>query len=131
MAANAPPIGDSSLLPYPKKTILYAISWLMDYYKVLRETANDPTVLDLCEKIIPTLSYLLTRLARDWLQIEPCDKDAIAELSKCDSFPEWAIHLKSKYINEDEASNEACEVAFQVMKDRLDFEKRHCRSVAD
>lgn len=129
MAANAPPIGDSSLLPYPKKTILYAIRWIMDHYEGLRKTANNPTVLDLCEKMIPILSYLLTRLARDWHKIEPSDKEGIAELSKCDSFPEWAIPLKLKYINEDDASNEAFEVAIQVMKDRVDFEKQHGRAV--
>ena len=127
MAVNTPPIGDSSLLPYSKKTILYAIRWVMDHYQGLCESANDPTVLDICEKMIPTLSYLLTRLARDWHQIEPGDKDSIAELSKCDTFPDWALPLKSKYINEDDASNEAYEVAIQVMKDRVALEKRHGR----
>jgi hypothetical protein len=125
IAANAPLIGDTNLLPYPKRTILYAIRWVMDHYDGLREITNDPTVLDLCDKMFPTLSYLLTTLARDWHQIEVGDEVAIAELSKYNSFPEWALDLKSKYINDDKASNEACEVAFHVMQDRVAFEKRH------
>ena len=103
----------------------------MDHYKSHREGATDLTVHDLCEKMIPTLSYLLTRLARDWQYIDPRDKDVIAKLGKCDSFPDWAIPLKLKYINEEAASNEASEVAFQVMKDRADIERRHSGSGDD
>ena len=128
ITSTAPLIGDESLLPYPKKTILYAIRWVMDHYESLREKSNNPTLLDLCDKMLPTLSYLLTTLARDWHQIEPDDKETITKLNRCDSFPEWALKLKAKYIDDDKASNEAYDVAIQVIKDKVAFEKRHGKS---
>ncbi|MBU0769638.1 MAG: hypothetical protein KJ687_11170, partial [Proteobacteria bacterium] len=107
---------------------LYAIRWVIDYYKSQRETATNQTLIDSYDKIIPPFSYLLTHLARDWHHIEPGDKDAIAQLSKCDSFPDWALPLKLKYINEENASNEAAEITHQVMKDRIISEKSYGRS---
>jgi hypothetical protein len=74
------------------------------------------------DKTSSTLSYLLTVLARDWHEIDTEDKDAIAELGKIDSldsFPDWALPLKLKYINEQEASEEALDVTIEVMKDRM------------
>ena len=128
MAADAPLIGDCSMLPYPKKTILYAIRWVMEDYETKREATTDRTLREGYDQMLPTLSYLLTRLARDWREIDLEDKDAIAELGGCDSFPDWALKLKAKYIDDDKASNEAYDVAIQVTKDKVEFEKRHGKS---
>jgi hypothetical protein len=81
--ANSSHIGDCSLLPYQKKTILYATRWLMDHYEG-------------CDRPIAGLARFFTHVARDWHQIEPADKDTIAQLNKCDSFPDWALPLKLK-----------------------------------
>jgi hypothetical protein len=111
IVAARPHIGDCSLLPYQKKTILYATRWLMDHY----DRRNQSTL---------GLARFLTRVARDWHQIELVDKEAIARLNQCESFPDWALRLKAKYTNEDVARNEALDVAFEVIKDRIACEKR-------
>lgn len=123
MAAKSPLIGDCSLLPHHKATILYAIKFVVDDYETKRELATDSALVDGYDRMIPTLNYLFTCLARDWQDIAPEDKDAIARLSGYDSFPEWALPLKRKYIDEERASNEACNAAFQVLKDKVDREK--------
>jgi hypothetical protein len=123
MAAHSPLIGDCSLLPYPKGTLLYAIRWVMDEYETNREATGNEELRQAYDKMLPTLSYLFTRLARDWQEIDPADKDSIAKLRDCESFPEWALQYKRKYIDDERASNEAAEVAFQVMKDRIAQEK--------
>jgi hypothetical protein len=117
-------IGDCGNLPYPKKTILYAIRWLMDHCEKKCEVTDDRAFIDHYDKLNSSLSWLFTRVARDWHQIEPTDKDAIAKLNQCESFSDWALPLKAKYIDEDAASNEAFDVAFEVTKDRVAFEKR-------
>ncbi len=123
VAAHSPLIGDCSLLPYPKATLLYAIRWVMDEYETNREAAGNEELRQVYDKMLPTLSYLFTRLARDWQEIDPADKDAITKLRDYESFPEWALQYKQKYIDDERASNEAAEVAFQVMKDRIAQEK--------
>jgi hypothetical protein len=72
------------------------------------------------DKLLPTLSYLFTRLARDWQEIDPADKGGIAKLRDCESFPQWAFPLKQKYIDDERASKEAAKIAFQVIKDRME-----------
>jgi hypothetical protein len=120
---DAPIIGDSSLLPYPKKTIHYAIAAVMEDYRIKRENTTNQTLREQYDKIIPTLSYLLTRLVHDWQEIDPEDKTAIEKLGKLDSFPDWALPLKLKYLDDERASIEACDMAIQVMKDRIEREK--------
>lgn len=115
IASHRPLIGDCSVLPYPKKKILYAIEWLLDYY-------SDSMSEERYDRISPTLRYLLTVLARDWHDIDPEDKDPIAALSRLgslDSFPDWALPLKQKYINEQEAREEALDATMQVWEDRI------------
>jgi hypothetical protein len=41
-----------------------------------------------------------------------------------DSFPEWALPIKAKYINVDKAREEACEVTLQVIADKVDHENK-------
>jgi hypothetical protein len=125
MSTNRPLIGDCSILPYPKQTILYAIQWVMDDYRTKQEATIDQTQFETYDTMLSTLSYLLTRLALDWQEVEHEDKDAIAKLGGCESFPDWALPLQIKYINDERASNEAAEAAFQVMKDKVDRENRH------
>ena len=120
---DAPLIGDSSLLPYPKKTIHYAIAAVMEDYRTKRENTTNQTLREEYDKIIQTFSYLLTRLAHDWQEIPPEDKAAIAKLGRFDSFPDWALPLKLKYLDDERASIEACDMTIQVMKDRIDREK--------
>jgi TPR repeat protein len=124
MAAHRPLIGDCSILPYPKKTILYAIRWLIDYHEAKLEETTNHTLREAYDKMLPTLGYLFTSLARDWQEIDPEDKDAIARLNECESFPDWATPLKLKYIDEEKASQDAANVAFQVIKDRTESEIR-------
>jgi hypothetical protein len=129
IAIRIPHIGDCSILPYQKKTILYAIRWTMDYWESRRETTTDQAIIDRYDSLTPTLSYLLTHLARDWHQIDPEDKNAVAKLNECESFPDWALPLKVKYIDEDTARNEALDVALEVTKDRVAFEKKLDRPI--
>jgi hypothetical protein len=102
----------------------------MEDCETKREATTDQALREGYDRMVPTLSYLFTRLARDWQEIDPEDKDAIAALASCDSFPDWALPLQRKYIDDEKASNEAIEIALQVMKDKLDRENRH-RSVVD
>jgi hypothetical protein len=48
----------------------------------------------------------------------------IAKLSRFDTFPDWALPLKIKYLDDERASIEACDMAIQVIKDRVEREKR-------
>lgn len=123
MAAHSPLIGDCALLPHPKATILYAIQFVVDDYETERDMATDSTLIQSYDRMIPALSYLITCLARDWHDIAPEDKDAISRLTGYDSFPEWALPLKRKYIDEKRARNEALDAAIQVLKDEVDREK--------
>jgi hypothetical protein len=122
LAVNSPLIGDCSLLPHPKAAILYAIKFVVDDYETKRESATDRALIDSYDRMIAMLNYALTCLTRDWQDIAPEDKDAVARLAACESFPGWALPLKQKYIDEERASREAAEAAFRVMKDRADFE---------
>ena len=119
VAENIPLIGDCSILPHPKKTILYAIRWLMDYYETEQETTTDHTLREAIDKMLPKFNDIFLRLARDWQEIDPEDKDAIAKLGGCESFPDWALPLKLKYIDEEKASNEVIDVLIEVSKDRV------------
>jgi hypothetical protein len=123
MATHSPLIGDCSLLPYPKGILLYAIKWVMEEYETNRDATNNEELRQTYDKMLPTLSYLFTRLARDWQEIDPADKGAVAKLHDCESFPQWALPLKQKYIDDERASKEAAETAFQVMKDRMEQKK--------
>lgn len=128
ISSNPCYIGDCSDLPYPKKTILYAIRWLMDHHERRLEGA-DATDRAAIEPYLKSLSWLLTHVARDWHQIEQADEDAVARLNKCASFPDWALPLKAQYINEEAASNEAIDVAVEVLEDTVACEKR--RRISD
>jgi hypothetical protein len=123
MAANSPLIGDCALLPHPKATILYAIKFVVDDYGSKREATTDSALIESCERMIPTLNYVFTCLARDWQDIAPEDKDAVARLAGYESFPEWALPLERKYIDEVRASREAAEAAIRVIKDKIDRER--------
>lgn len=122
LALHTPLIGDCSLLPYPKKTILYAIYVVKDDCETKLE-ATDQSVREASDNIINTLSYLLTRLSHDWQEIELEDKEAIERLGHFDSFPDWALPLKTRYIDDERACNEACDMAIQVMVDKVNRAK--------
>jgi hypothetical protein len=119
MDAHTPLIGDCALLPYPKAKILYAIKFVVDDFETKLASATDTRFVESYKNIIPSLNYIFTCLARDWHEIAPEDKEAIARLKEYDSFPEWAFYLKNKYINEDRAREEALNAATQVMKDKV------------
>ena len=123
MADNPPLIGDCSLLPHPKATILYAIKFVVNDYETKRKKATDSALLHSYEKLIPTLNYAFTCLARDWQDIAPEDKDAVARLAGYESFPQWALPLKNKYIDDERASKEAADAALQVLIDKVKREK--------
>jgi len=124
IADHRPLIGDCSILPRPKKTILYAICWLRDHFQTLEAEIEDITLRDKCSGLTSTLNFLLTHLTTDWHDIAAEDKEAVERLRGFESFPDWALPLKAKYINEEKAAEEACEMTFQVMKDKEDQEKR-------
>ena len=128
LAANTPLIGDCSMLPYPKRTILYAIRWVIEELHDAEEIAESRTSREKFDEMILSLNYLLTRLARDWQTIDSADKPDIAKLGDFKEFPDWALPLKFKYINDEKASEEAAEVAFQVMRDRIVAKKVKCSS---
>jgi hypothetical protein len=69
-------------------------------------------------------AIFLTVLARDWHEIDPEDKAAIAELGKFDSFPDWALHLKLKYIDEEKARQEALDATLEVLKGKVATKNR-------
>jgi TPR repeat protein len=123
LATHNPLIGDCSLLPYPKKTIHYALAWVLNGYENKREETTNQTLREKLDKIIPTFRYALTRLVDNWQEIEQEDTEAVATLSSFDSFPDWALPLKLKYLDDERASIEACEVACQVIEDKVRREK--------
>jgi hypothetical protein len=123
MAEHSPLIGDCSRLPFPKRTLLYSIKWIMDEYETSRETTDDEKLRQAYDNALRSLSHLFTRLARDWQEIDPADKDAIEKLRDCESFPEWALQYKRKYIDDERASNETLEVTLQVMRDKTEQKK--------
>jgi hypothetical protein len=106
-----PLIGDSSLLPYPKSVILYALGEMLNYYEHHQEATDDPTVRKMCEDIIPKTQYLVNTLLYLWHDIDVEDKHAIAALNRLDSFPTWGLPLKEKYLSHDEAAKEAADAA--------------------
>jgi TPR repeat protein len=118
-ATHVPLIGDCNMLPHPQKTILYAIKWVTDYLETEREATTDQTLCEKLDDLISTHNYLLTELARDWHEIDPKDKAVVAELGKFDSFPDWALPLKLKYIDDEKARKEALDATFEVLKDRV------------
>jgi hypothetical protein len=124
MTANAPLIGDCQLLPCPKKAILYGIYWIKDQYEAKEEEAADETTRKEVRSMIDFLCYLLTRLARDWQEIDPGDREAIAKLAGLEAFPEWADNLRQKYIDDARGASEAAEMAFEVMRDKVLREKQ-------
>jgi TPR repeat protein len=123
MAEHSPLIGDCAFLPHPKNTILYAIKFVVADYETKRELASNPALIESYDRMIPTLNHLFTCLARDWQEIAPDDKEAVARLIGLDSFPDWALPLKHKYIDEERALKEAVDAALQVLKDSVAREK--------
>ena len=119
VANRTPLIGDCTLLPHPKGTILYAIKFLEKDHRAKREAATDAKLVALYDGIIPTLNHLFTHLARDWHDIDAKDKDVVTRLAGHDSFPDWAVPLKEKYINQHRAWNEADDITDQVIKDMI------------
>ena len=97
----------------------------MDHWECRREAQTDQVFIDMCDRLLSGLAWSLTHLVDNWHQIEPADKDAITQLNKCDSFPDWALSLKAKYIDEDAARNEALDITIEVMEDAVACEKRH------
>jgi hypothetical protein len=90
---------------------------------VERDAATDAKLVELHERMIPTLNHLFTCLARDWHDIDAKDKDAVARLVGHDSCPDWASPVKAKYIDEDRAREVALDVTLQVMKDMIARQK--------
>ena len=119
---DAPLIADSRTLRYPKRTILYAIQWLRHHYEDVSESCDDEA-RETLSKFMPSLAFLLTILADRWHVIDPKDRDAISRMQRLDAWPDWAAEIREKYIDEDRASNEAAEAAFEVMKDRVNAER--------
>jgi TPR repeat protein len=131
LASHVPLIGDCSLLPYPKKTIQYAIRSVMDDYETKREETTNQTLREGYDRIIPTLSFLFTRLVHDWQEIEQEDREAIANLSRFDSFPDWALPLKLKYLDDERASIERADVAIEVLTEKVARERRSAVDAAE
>lgn len=122
IADKRPRIGDCAFLPHSKKSLLYAVRWMIAHYEDNVEIANNKEIRELSEAQLPLLHQMFTWLARDWHEIDDEDKEAVARLSQCESFPPWALALKNKYIDEDKASEIACDVAIQVIKDRAMYD---------
>ena len=131
IATQSPLIGDSSMLPHPKETILYAIKFVVDDYETKRELTTNHTLVENYDEMIATFNYLFTILARDWHEIAPEDKNAISKLAECDSFPDWALPLKLKYIDEDRALKEACSATLRVLEDKVNRENRSAMEADD
>ena len=123
LAEHTVHIGDSQTLPYPKREAMYAVKWgIMYWEKRVESVSGDDAIA--YRRLISSLGIAFTLLARDWHEIDPSDKDAIAKLNACKEFPAWALSLKSKYLNEKAASEEALTIALQVMEDDVREEKR-------
>jgi len=120
IADHIPLIGDCSVLPHRKRTLLYAICWLRDHFQRVGEETQDKRLQQKCSGLVNTFTFLLTHLTDAWHDIGPEDKEAIEKLRGFEQFPQWALPLKAKYINEEKAAEEACEMTFQVMKDKED-----------
>jgi TPR repeat protein len=123
IASRVPLIGDCANLPCSKAEALYAIKFVIEDYEAKRETETNQEVRDGYDRIVPTLNYLFSHLARDWQDIAEEDRETIARLAEHTSFPDWARNLKNKYIDDERASKEALQAAFQVMKDQVDEER--------
>jgi hypothetical protein len=124
LAENQPLIGDAAELPHPKAQILYAIQFVMQDMEEERERANSPALIEKYDKLLPSLSCLLTSVAQNWQVIAPEDKEAVRSLVGLESFPEWALPLKRKYIDEDRATREALDAAVRVLKQRVKIENQ-------
>ena len=116
-------IGDCSFLPYPKKTIHHAIAAVIVDYETKRENTTNQTLREEYNKIISNFGWLLTRLVHDWQEIEQEDKEAVAKLNSFDLFPDWALPLKLKYLDDERAINEILDMKIEVMKDNIEREK--------
>ena len=89
-----------------------------------KKAATDAKLVALYDGIIPTLNHLFTHLARDWHDIDAKDKDVVTRLAGHDSFPDWAVPLKEKYINQHRAWNEADDITYWLVnKDNHKFVK--------
>lgn len=124
MDSHSPLIGDCAMLPHSKETILYAMKFVVDAYETECELTTNRTLANNCAELIEVINYHFTSLARDWQDIAPEDKDTVARLAECDSFPDWALPLKLKYIDEKRARSEAFDAKLQFMKDKVAREKR-------
>jgi len=71
----------------------------------------------------PDPKYCSRGLVNDWQEIEPEAKSHRKNLANFDTFPDWALPLKLKYLDDERASIEACDVAIQVIKDKVEREK--------
>lgn len=120
---HVPLIGDCRALPHPKRTIMYAILWVRGHYETVREQGTDEAFRQSCDRIIGGHNFLLTLLVNHWHEIDADDRDAVAKLSAFQSFPDWALPLKARYINDERAAREACDAAIEVMRDRVQQEQ--------
>ena len=124
MAENPPLIGDSRLLPFPKSVILYAIGNMLNHYECQQETIAEPDLRKPYDDIISRMQYLSNALISQWHDIDSEDKEGVAALNRLSSFPEWALPLKQKYLNDEKAANEALDATLRRMKRRVDAERR-------
>lgn len=122
MADDPPFIGNSGLLPYPKSVILYALGEMLNHCEQRQKTINDPDLREPYDKMIPKLQWLTNTLIYQWHDLNPEDKDAVAALNRLNSFPEWALPLKQKYLDHERAANEAFDATLRRMKRRVDAE---------
>ena len=122
VGSKPPLIGDCALLPHPKADILYAMKFVVDVYRTKQEQTANPSLAANYQKLIDITNHLFTCLARDWQIIAPEDKAAISRLAGCDEFPDWALPLQRKYIDDDRGRDEACHAAFQVLTDKVSRE---------
>lgn len=127
MADHAPLIGDCNVLPHPKEAILYAIRYVADHFMEKQERTSDTELAERYGNMVEHLNYLFTRLARDWHHIALEDKEAIEKLGDLKTFPDWALPIKQKYIDEGKASSHAFDIAARVLEDKVKSEQAKAR----
>lgn len=120
IAEHIPAIGDCDRLAHSKEATLYAIAWVREYLQRLRDDSQDPSLCEKCEELIDVHNFLLTHLARDWHQINPEDKAAVARLQSSDDLPSWEALIRAKYIDEERARTEAVEATCQAIMDHVE-----------
>jgi hypothetical protein len=124
MTENPPLIGDCSMLPYPKETILHAIGEIISHCEIEQDATDDPDIRKKREETISAVQNLRNGLVYHWDEIDPEDKDAIRKLDGLASFPDWALSLELKYLDHKKASEEACDAEIQRIKNKIEGKKK-------